>query len=176
MPVPGWSCPPARAAAVPRRLGSPSRPLSFRPRGLCRGFRPMPRQVPGRSYGHESRTASSSLESHVLPPPRCDANPANGKRAGVVYGPQCEIASKETGTAGRFYDEGRRGKWLAEIRPEAELCFKDDDWNRYRIIVQGNRYRSWVNGIAASNFTDDVDKSGFIGLQVHGIAKDQGPY
>jgi hypothetical protein len=39
-----------------------------------------------------------------------------------------------------------------------------------------NRYRSWINGIAASDFTDDVDKSGFVGLQVHGIDKDQGPY
>ena len=95
---------------------------------------------------------------------------------GVVYGPQCEIARKETGTAGRFYDEGRRGKWLAEIKPEAKDAFRDDGWNRYRIVVQGNRYRSWVNGVAVSDFTDDVDKGGFIGLQVHGIAKDQGPY
>ena len=42
--------------------------------------------------------------------------------------------------------------------------------------MQGNRYRSWINGVAASDFTDDVDKSGLIGLQVHGIAKGQGPY
>jgi Domain of Unknown Function (DUF1080) len=114
------------------------------------------------------------VRSHVYE--KHDADPANSKRAGVVYGPQCEIASKETGTAGRFYDEGRRGKWLAEISPEAKVSFTDDDWNRYRIIVQGNRYRSWLNGVAASDFTDDVDKGGFIGLQVHGIPKDQGPY
>ena len=114
------------------------------------------------------------VRSHVYE--KDDADPANRKRAGVVYGPQCEIARKETGTAGRFYDEGRRGKWLAEIKPEAKDAFRDDGWNRYRIVVQGNRYRSWVNGIAASDFTDDVDKGGFIGLQVHGIAKDQGPY
>jgi hypothetical protein len=105
-----------------------------------------------------------------------DADPANRKKAGVVYGPQCEIANKETGTAGRFYDEGRRGKWLADIKAEAKDSFKDNDWNRYRIVVQGNRYRSWINGIAASDFTDLVDDGGFIGLQVHGIAKDQGPY
>jgi hypothetical protein len=97
-------------------------------------------------------------------------------RPGVVYGPQCEVARKETGTAGRFYDEGRRGKWLAEIKPEAKDAFDDDDWNRYRIVVQGDRYRSWINGVAASDFTDDLDKSGFIGLQVHGIPKGEGPY
>lgn len=103
-------------------------------------------------------------------------DPKNSGRAGVVYGPQCEIARKETGTAARFYDEGRRGMWLAEIKPEAKGAFKDDGWNRYRIVVQGNRYRSWINGQPASDFTDDADTHGFIGLQVHGIAKDQGPF
>ncbi len=114
------------------------------------------------------------VRSHVYG--KDDPDPQNQRRAGVVYGPQCEIARKETGTAGRFYDEGRRGKWLAEIRPEAQDAFRDDGWNRYRIVVQGNRYRSWVNGVAASDFTDDVDKGGFIGLQVHGISKGEGPY
>jgi hypothetical protein len=114
------------------------------------------------------------VRSHVYQ--KDDANPENSKRAGVVYGPQCEIARKEVGTAARFYDEGRRGKWLAEIKAEAKDAFRDDDWNHYKIVVQGNRYRSWINGIAASDFTDDVDTSGFIGLQVHGIPKDEGPY
>jgi Domain of Unknown Function (DUF1080) len=114
------------------------------------------------------------VRSHVFE--KDDADPANRKKAGIVYGPQCEIARKETGTAGRFYDEGRRGKWLAEIKPEARDAFRDDGWNHYRIVVQGKRYRSWLNGIAASDFTDDVDTNGFIGLQVHGIGKEQGPY
>ena len=95
---------------------------------------------------------------------------------GVVYGPQCEIARLETGTAGRFYDESRRDKWIAEIKPEGKDAFKDTDWNHYKIVVQGNRYRSWVNGVACSDFTDDVDQHGLIGLQVHGIRKEEGPY
>jgi acetyl esterase/lipase len=105
-----------------------------------------------------------------------DPDPKNRKRAGVVYGPQCEIARKETGTAGRFYDEGRRGRWLNEIKPEAEGAFRDDGWNRYRIVVQGDRYRSWVNGVPCADFKDDRDKGGFIGLQVHGVPRGQGPY
>jgi hypothetical protein len=108
------------------------------------------------------------VRSHVYGP--------DNPRAGVVYGPQCEVARRETGTAGRFYDEGRRGRWLAEIKPEAKDAFKDEDWNRYRIVVQGHRYRSWVNGVAASDFTDEMDERGFIGLQVHGIPKGEGPY
>jgi hypothetical protein len=114
------------------------------------------------------------VRSHVYE--QDDVNPANRKRAGVVYGPQCEIARKDTASAGRFYDEGRRGKWLADLKPEAKDAFKDDDWNKYRIVVQGNRYRSWLNGILASDFTDEIDGSGFVGLQVHGIGKGEGPY
>jgi acetyl esterase/lipase len=114
------------------------------------------------------------VRSHVYA--KDDPNPENAQRAGVVYGPQCEIANKETGTAGRFYDEGRRGMWLDELEPGAKDAFHDDGWNRYKIVVQGNRYQSWINGIAASDFTDDMDKHGFIGLQVHGIAKGSGPF
>jgi hypothetical protein len=114
------------------------------------------------------------VRSHVYD--KDDPDLKNRQRAGVVYGPQCEIARKETGTAGRFYDEGRRGQWLAEIKPEAKDVFKDDGWNRYRIVVQGNRYRSWINGVPASDFTDEMDGRGFVGLQVHGIARGQGPY
>ena len=114
------------------------------------------------------------VRSHVYE--KDDPDPKNRPRAGVVYGPQCEVARRETGTAGRFYDEGRRGQWLAEINPEARDTFVDDGWNRYKIVVQGNRYRSWINGVDASDFADDVDKSGFVGLQVHGIAKGSGPY
>ncbi len=114
------------------------------------------------------------VRSHVYGKDEPDVK--NRRRAGVVYGPQCEVARKETGTAGRFYDEGRRGMWLAEIKPEAKDAFDDDGWNRYRIVVQGDRYRSWVNGVPASDFTDDADKSGFIGLQVHGIPRGEGPY
>jgi Domain of Unknown Function (DUF1080) len=95
---------------------------------------------------------------------------------GVVYGPQCEIARQEIGTAGRFYDESRRDRWICDIVSQARDAFKDTGWNRYKIVLQGNRYRSWLNGVPCSDFTDDVDQRGLIGLQVHGIGKGEGPY
>jgi acetyl esterase/lipase len=117
------------------------------------------------------------VRSHVYEKDGPDpVDPKRMRKAGVVYGPQCEIARLEVGTAGRFYDEARRGRWINDLAPAAATAFRDDDWNRYRIVVQGNRYRSWINGIAASDFTDDLDTRGFIGLQVHGIKTGTGPY
>jgi hypothetical protein len=117
------------------------------------------------------------VRSHVYPQDGPDPiDPKKHRKKGVVYGPQCEVARQETGTAGRFYDESRRDKWICEVKPGAKDAFKDTDWNRYRIVVQGNRYRSWVNGVAVADFTDDLDESGLIGLQVHGIPRAEGPY
>jgi hypothetical protein len=104
--------------------------------------------------------------------------PAEGgrePREGVVYGPQCEIATN--GTAGRFYDEGRRGQWINELLgEEAAKALRPDAWNAYRIVVQGDRYRSYVNGVACSDFRDANDPEGLIGLQVHAVPKGAGPY
>ena len=49
---------------------------------------------------------------------------------------------------------------------EAKKAFLDDEWNHYRIVAQGNRIRSWVNGVACADFQDDMDSTGFIGLPI----------
>jgi hypothetical protein len=103
-------------------------------------------------------------------------DPSKKRTKGVVYGPQCEIARHETGTAGRFYDESRRDKWICELQPDAGTAFKDSDWNKYRVVIQGNHNQSYDNGVKCADFTDEVDHSGLIGLQVHGISKGEGPY
>jgi len=90
---------------------------------------------------------------------------------GRVHGYQAEIA---TGNAGRIYDEARRGKWLDKDEdynadPKKKTAFKANDWNHYRIVCLGTRIQTWVNGVAIADMTDDMTKSGFIGLQVHGF-------
>lgn len=106
-----------------------------------------------------------------------ESNPKQIRKAGVVYGYQCEIAEGEKGVSGNFWDEARRTKWLDDLaeRPAAQKAFKNDDWNHYRIVAQGDHIRSWVNGVACADFHDKTDASGFIGLQVHGIKKGDGP-
>lgn len=108
--------------------------------------------------------------------------------AGRVFGYQVEIASN--GSAGRVYDEARRGRWLEtgkapkdETKEEAEkataagrAAFKIDGWNQYRVIAQGDHIQTFINGTKIADFTDSMTASGFLGLQVHGIKKGTGPF
>ncbi len=106
--------------------------------------------------------------------------PGNAKRmrpAGTVYGPQVEIAVG--GNAGRIWDEARHGKWRDPNPDEkARQAYQGDKWNRYRVVVQGDHIRTWVNGVpvADAQLTDKEDATGFIGLQVHGIRSGTGPF
>ena len=100
---------------------------------------------------------------------------------GRLYGPQCEIAVN--GTAGDFYDEARRGTWWSiltqteAVRSDAaKAAFKKGEWNLYRIVVKGDHYQSFVNGVPAADFKQPHDPEGYIGFQVHGIKKGDGPF
>jgi hypothetical protein len=119
------------------------------------------------------------IRSHVYQRDTPQASrPERLRKAGEVYGYQCEIAKGELGVSGNFWDEARRTRWLDDFsdRPAAQQAFKDDQWNRYRILARGERIRSWVNGIACADFRDATDASGLIGFQVHSIRKGTGPY
>ena len=99
-------------------------------------------------------------------------------RTGRVHGPQVEIATN--GTAGFVYGEALGTGWLSTDRSnaKAKAAFKKGKWNKYRVLAVGKSIKTWVNGIPVANLVDEKSKmpSGFIGLQVHGIGKGQGPY
>ena len=88
---------------------------------------------------------------------------------GRVHGYQVEICPG--GAAGYIYDEGRRG-WLSKKRTDKKQ-YKRDDWNKYRVLCVGDSMKTWINGIPCADLKDDMTKSGFIGLQVHGF---RGPH
>lgn len=76
---------------------------------------------------------------------------------------------------GALYDEARRNRVLAQ--PERQLLdkiVKHDDWNDYVIRCEGPRIRLWLNGTLTVDYTEPdakIDRSGIIGLQIHGGAK-----
>ncbi|NHF57820.1 DUF1080 domain-containing protein [Flavobacteriaceae bacterium TP-CH-4] len=95
-------------------------------------------------------------------------------RDGRVHGYQVEIDPSGRAWSAGIYDEARRG-WLhtLEKNQEAQNAFKQNDWNHYRIEALGDTLKTWINGVPAAHLIDDMTDSGFIGLQVHSIGKDQ---
>ncbi len=91
-------------------------------------------------------------------------------RDGRVHGYQCEIDPSPRAYSGGIYDEARRG-WLYALgdNPKGRAAFQIGFWNHYRIEAVGTTLRTWINGVNCANVSDDVDASGFIALQVHGI-------
>ncbi|HJN09031.1 MAG: DUF1080 domain-containing protein [Pirellulaceae bacterium] len=104
-------------------------------------------------------------------------------KVGRVNGPQVEIeASGEKGAeAGYVYGEATGRGWLTppeRLKPHKHL--KDGQWNRFRVVANGNRIQTWINDVAIADLIDDeilkTHPKGFIGLQVHGIRAGTGPY
>ena len=89
--------------------------------------------------------------------------------AGFVWGYQIEIDPSPRAWSGGLYEPGNRG-WLVtlEKNEKARGAFKPMDWNHIKILMDGNRIKTWVNDIPIVDTTDNMSSSGFIGLQFHG--------
>lgn len=97
------------------------------------------------------------------------------KDNGRVHGPQVEIM-RGPGESGYVYGEATGRNWISPTQPTHEN-HKNDQWNQYHIRATGTRIQTWINGKLIEDITDPQSfLSGFIGLQVHGIGRDQGPY
>ena len=119
----------------------------------------------------DSRTITFGAKSKSLPADR-------------MHGYQCEIdmdtARNRMWTAG-IYDEMRR-LWLfpgslggdANQFTEAgrTLC-KPGEWNHLRILCVGPSIKTWLNGEPRAEINDAMTLRGRIGLQVHGVGKDE---
>ena len=84
------------------------------------------------------------------------------------------------GTAGFIYGEALGTDWLSEDRDDAaaQAAFKNGQWNKYRVVADGKHIRTWVNDVPVADLMDERSgmQRGFIGLQVHGIGRGEGPY
>ncbi|MFT5303527.1 MAG: hypothetical protein ACI87E_004443 [Mariniblastus sp.] len=101
------------------------------------------------------------------------------KPEGRVNGPQVEI-SVDDGMAGYVYGEAAGGWMTPGDDRKPHKHFKDGEWNSYHVVAFGNKIETWINGHQISDLTHDQrhksHPKGFIGLQVHGIGSDKGPY
>lgn len=107
---------------------------------------------------------------------------ADGDEVGRFFGPQVEIEASP-GQAGYIYGEATGLKWLSEAprdKSHSHNHVKNGEWNKYRIVANGPRIQTWINGEKVEDLTHDViyktHPKGRIGLQVHGIKKGTGPF
>ncbi len=105
---------------------------------------------------------------------------ATGEGRGQVSGPQIEVEASP-GQAGYVYGEGTEFGWLS---PEPELgsgvlnqhfVFRNGEWNSYKVVAQGPRIRTWLNGVPVADVAHEgifkTHSRGYLGLQVHGVAR-----
>lgn len=106
-----------------------------------------------------------------------------------VYGYQAEVDGSDRKWSGGLYDEGRR-EWIWPSqsgrtkvpeflkyekesqeffqRPEIAGALNRADWNKYRIICEGNSIKIQVNDVLITDIHDDVDARGPLAIQHHG--------
>lgn len=94
--------------------------------------------------------------------------------AGRVHGYQVEIDPSDRSWTGGFYEEGGRG-WLQSLEgnEKAQNVFRQNKWNSMRVVAKNDSFITYINGIRATNYTDTLNKVGFIGLQLHGINEEE---
>ena len=100
------------------------------------------------------------------------------RRAGRVNGPQVELQRNHrpgTPTTGLIYGEALGTGWLSaeeKIRNGHHHLF-NEGWNKVRIVAQGPRIQTWVNGHPVEDLTNEevykTHSRGFLGLQMHGM-------
>jgi len=84
-----------------------------------------------------------------------------------VKGWQVEVAPKGCDTGGIYESYGRG--WLVRIPDEKEGILKEGEWNSLRILAQGDRIQTWLNGEPMVDLTDARigAGNGRIALQIH---------
>jgi quinoprotein glucose dehydrogenase len=99
--------------------------------------------------------------------------------AGRVNGPQIEIRRSYKGlpATGHIYGEAMGTNWLTSQQKidQGHAHFVNDGWNKLRIVAQGPRIQTWVNGQPVEDIVNEAayktHPRGFIGLQIHGLSQ-----
>lgn len=100
-----------------------------------------------------------------------------GNRRGRLRGPQVELDPSPRSFSGGIFGEGLPVGWIYPLTdaPHARRAIKPGAWNRIRVLAQGPRIQTWVNGIPAADIFDESHRRGHIALQVHSVGDNATP-
>lgn len=84
-----------------------------------------------------------------------------------ISGWQAEVAPLNLHSGGIYESYGRG--WLIQPEKEKENALKEGQWNKMKIVVNGNTVTTWLNGTQMITLTDEKigSRSGKIALQIH---------
>ena len=127
---------------------------------------------PDKSYGYLGTTAEyGDFEVELEFKQEANGNSGVFIRSTVdgtkVSGWQVEVAPPGNDTGGIYESYGRG--WLVKPDPEKDKALKFGEWNKMKIVVQGDRVISYVNGVEMVNYADEKigrGKGGVL-LQIH---------
>ncbi|MDB4632092.1 DUF1080 domain-containing protein [bacterium] len=129
-------------------------------------------------YGNFELKFDVKVDSQLNSGVQIRSQTADGKPDGRVNGPQVEISTDKM--AGYVYGEAAGGWMTPDSDRKPHDNFKDGEWNSYHVVAFDNHIETWINGKQISDLKHDErfksHPKGFIGLQVHGIGRGQGPY
>ena len=127
-----------------------------------------------KNYGDFILEYEMKMEAGINSGVQIRSNSLKEYKNGRVHGYQVECDDSDRRWSGGIYDEARRG-WLYPLKynQEAKAAYLNEKWNHFRVEAIGNTIRTWINGKMVANLVDDMTAEGFIGLQVHGIGKEE---
>ncbi|MDP6543455.1 MAG: DUF1080 domain-containing protein [Phycisphaerae bacterium] len=89
-----------------------------------------------------------------------------------VSGYQADMGGRNNFYWGALYDESRRRKILAKPdKATLKKALKESEWTEYVIRCVGPKIQLFLNGVKTVDYTEPnakIDRTGIIGLQIHG--------
>jgi len=84
-----------------------------------------------------------------------------------ITGWQCEVEPAGNESGGIYESYGRG--WLIVPDESVRHAQKEGQWNKMRILVEGDKVTSWINGIQMVTLQDEKigEANGSIALQIH---------
>lgn len=84
-----------------------------------------------------------------------------------IAGWQAEVAPLNHDTGGIYESYGRG--WLIKPEAEKQSVLKEGDWNTLRVLMQGDKVTTWLNGVQMVELVDEKigAADGKIALQIH---------
>ncbi len=127
---------------------------------------------PDKQYGYLSTDkAYKNFELTLKFKQEADGNSGVFIRSGIegtkISGWQVEIAPENLHTGGIYESYGRG--WLIQPDSTDEKWLKKGEWNDLKILANGNKITTWLNGHQMVTLQDDKIGAGegFIALQIH---------